>query len=273
MRENTYANRRQTFDSAAERYDRVRPGYPADLFGDLVALAGLEAGSRILEIGCGTGQATRPLAERGYQVIAVELGPELAAIARQKLDAYPNVKVVVAGFEDWALPPEPFDAVVSATAFHWVDPEIRVTKAAEALRPGGSLAIIETRRNPVGEEFLANLQRCHERWDPREEPALRPLSADELPESREEIDRSGLFARCETRRYEWAQTYTRSDYLDLVMTFSNVLALDASAQSALLACIGDLIDGDLDGRVTERCVNQLVVAHKMASADGRILKS
>lgn len=264
---------RRSFNSAAERYDRVRPGYPAHLFGDLVALAGLEAGSRILEIGCGTGQATRALAERGYQVIAVELGRELAAIAGQKLDVYPNVEVVVAGFEDWPLPPERFDAVVSATAFHWINPEIRVTKAAEALRPGGSLAIIETRRNPVGEEFLANLQRCHERWDPREEPALRPISADELPESQEEIDRSGLFARIETRRYEWTQTYTRSDYLDLVMTFSNVLALDSSAQSALLACIGNLIDSYLDGRVTERCVNQLVVAHKVASADARILRS
>jgi SAM-dependent methyltransferase len=264
---------RRTFDSAAERYDRVRPGYPPEVFEDLATLAGLEAGSRVLEIGCGTGQATVSLAKRGYRIVAVELGPELATVARRRLAAYPNVEVVLGGFEEWALPRDRFDAVVSATAFHWIDPEIRVTKAAEALRPGGSLAVIETRRNPVGEDVLANLPRCHERWDPSAERPIRPLSADELPESRDDIDRSGFFARIETRRYEWAQTYTTSDYLDLVMTFSSVLALESPARSGLIDCIRDLIDGDLGGLVTERCVNRLVVAQKVAPGEARILRS
>lgn len=87
---------RQTFDGVAERYDRVRPGYPAVLFDDLAALGGLAAGSRVLEIGGGTGLATVPLAQRGYWVVALELGKELAAVARRRLAAYANVEVVVA---------------------------------------------------------------------------------------------------------------------------------------------------------------------------------
>src|SRR6266542_609432 len=135
---------RITFDEDAERYDRARPGYPAALFDDLMTLAGLGPGSRVLEIGCGTGQATIPLAERGCEIVAVEIGPHLAAVARRNLGRFLSAQVVTASFEDWPLPPAPFDAVVSATAFHWLDPAVRVVKAADALCPGGALATIAT---------------------------------------------------------------------------------------------------------------------------------
>lgn len=252
--------RRRTFDAAAERYDRARPPYPSQVFDDLATMAELEEGDRILEIGPGTGQATVPLAENGYQVVAVELGAELAEVARRRLAAHPNVEIVVAAFEDWPLPEEPFEAVVSATAFHWIDPEIRVTKAAQALRPGGSLAIIETRRVPVGDEqLLADLWRCSERFDPTAR-APRKLTADEPPETLAELEGSDLFDHVASRRYEWAQEYTTDGYVDLLMTFSNVLALEPQAQSGLLGCIADVIDGKLGGRIGEQIVNHLVVA-------------
>jgi len=251
---------RQTFDSAAERYERARRPYPPQVFEDLAELAELEVGSHVLEIGCGTGQATAPLADRGYDIIAVELGAELAAVADRKLAAHPNVEIVVATFEDWPLPSEPFDAVVSATAFHWIDPEIRVTKAAQALRPGGSLAVIETRRIPLGDEqLLADLWRCHERFDPTARPARKP-EPDEPPESNAEINRSGLFDRIESRRYEWDHEYSTADYLELLLTFSNVLAMEPAQRSELLECIGELIDRQLDGRIREHTVNHLLVA-------------
>src|SRR6266508_3421766 len=126
---------RATFDEAAERYDRARPGYPPAVFDDLAELAGVGPGCRVLEIGCGTGQATVPLAERGCQIVAVELGAGLATIASRNLARFPDARVVVAAFEDWPLPSAPFDVVVAATAFHWIDPAVRVAKAADALRP------------------------------------------------------------------------------------------------------------------------------------------
>src|SRR3712207_9472293 len=82
---------RAIFDEDAERYDRARPGYPPALFDDLAALAGIGPGCRVLEIGCGTGQATVPLAERGCEVVAVELGPQMAAVARRNLARFPAV--------------------------------------------------------------------------------------------------------------------------------------------------------------------------------------
>ena len=226
-------------------------------------MAALETRSRILEIGAGTGLATVPLAERGYEIVAVELGAELAAIARRRLAAYPDVEVVVAAFEEWSLPDEPFDAVVSATAFHWIDPETRVTKSAQALRPGGSLAIIETRRIPLADEnLLADFWRCHQLFDPTAQPA-RKLADDEPPDSKAEVDRSGLFDRVETRRYDWAQEYSTEEYIELFRTFSNVIALAPQRQSDLLECIAGLIDGRLGGRIGETNVNHLLVARTL----------
>src|SRR2546426_501342 len=110
---------RATFEEVPELYERTRPSYPAELFDDLVSFAGLEVGSRVLEIGCGTGQATLPLAGRGLEVVN-------------------------AVFEEWEASDESFDAVVAFTAFHWVDPEVKYAKAARLLRPGGCLAVAET---------------------------------------------------------------------------------------------------------------------------------
>jgi SAM-dependent methyltransferase len=122
----------QAFDAAAPRYDGARPGYPAAVFDDLATLAGLVPGARVLELGAGTGTATVPLAARGYTVVAIELGPRLAAVARQNLAAYPRAEVVCAAFEVWPLPDSPFAAVVAATAFAWIDPAVRVVRSAAA---------------------------------------------------------------------------------------------------------------------------------------------
>ena len=116
---------RWTFQQVPELYDRVRPSYPPELFDDLVALARIPRGGRVLELGPGTGQATRPLAERGFSVTAVELGAGLAEIARGNLASYPTVDVVTADFETWEPERAGFDAVVAFTALHWVAPELR----------------------------------------------------------------------------------------------------------------------------------------------------
>src|SRR5919107_3821041 len=113
---------RSTFDGAALLYDEVRPGYPEDLFDDVVSLSKIPARGRILEIGCGTGQATVPFARRGYHILCIELGENLAAVARRNLEAYPQTEVRTAAFEEWPLQESAFDLAISATAFHWLYP-------------------------------------------------------------------------------------------------------------------------------------------------------
>lgn len=131
---------RDTFNSAASRYHRARPGYPDELFDDLIALTGIDLNSRILEIGPGTGKATLPLAERGFSIHGIELGPDLARESRRNLAAYPCVSIEIGEFESHRLDAGAYDLVMSATAFHWVRQPIGYERVAAALRPGGYFA-------------------------------------------------------------------------------------------------------------------------------------
>jgi SAM-dependent methyltransferase len=124
------------FDRVAEEYERVRPGYPPELVD--AALAGAEI-RRVLEVGCGTGQLTEALAARGLDVEAVEPGANLAALARRRA---PGLRVHAGRFEDVVLAEGAYDAVFSATAFHWVDPAVGWAKVAAVLRPGGRVALL-----------------------------------------------------------------------------------------------------------------------------------
>jgi SAM-dependent methyltransferase len=259
--------RRSTFDEAAELYDRTRPGYPAALFEDLARLAGVGPGCRVLEVGPGTGQATVPLAERGCRIVAVELGEHLAAVARRRLARFPAVQVVTAAFEDWPLPAEPFDLVLAATAFHWIDPAVRVAKAADALRPGGALATIATHHIAGGDlAFFDEAQACYERWDPETPPGgARLPSAAEVPSSSEELDRSGRFGPAVFRRYEWERSYSTAGYRGLLLTYSGHRALRPAAQAGLLDCIAALMDAGFGGRITKRYLTELRVAHRRAA--------
>jgi SAM-dependent methyltransferase len=258
---------RRTFDEDAELYDRVRPRYPAGLYDDLAALTGAHPGSRLLELGCGTGQATVPLAARGYRVTALDAGPRMAEVARRNLARAraqaPAAQVVTSDFESWPLPEEPYDLVLSATAFHWIDPAVRTTKAADALRPGGSLAVVRTQHVQGGtEQFFVDVQRCYERFDPDTPPGLRPPAPDAVDSSdhADEVARSGRYGSTVSRRHLRDLTYTTSEYIALLQSYSNHRALPEDARNGLLTCIAALIDGEYGGRVTKRYLFELSVS-------------
>jgi SAM-dependent methyltransferase len=235
---------RTTFGEDAARYHRARPTYPPQLFDHLT-------GPRILEIGPGTGQATLPLTALG-DVTAVELSPELAAVARQHA---PKARLITANFDEWPLP-EPFDLVVSATAFHWLDPHTRMEKCAAALKPGGALAVISTHHIAGGTgQFFVDVQEIYERWDPATPPNLRLSPADDIPR---EFDESREFEPPVFHMFEWEQAYATEAYADLLLTYSNHIALPARDQ--LIADITHLIDTGYGGQVTKRYMTQLATA-------------
>jgi SAM-dependent methyltransferase len=267
MSTNHREERRATFNQDARLYDLSRPGYPDELIADLVQLARIAPGSLVLEIGCGTGQLTLPLAKRGCQIVALDIGPDLAAVAGRKLTPFPQAQVIVSAFEEWPLPLRPFDAVVSATAFHWLDPAVRVNKAADALRPGGALATIATHHIAGGTaEFFTDVQSCYQRWDTSTPTGLTlPAAADVLFES-EELDRSNKFEPSIFRRYQWEQSYSTAAYRDLLLTYSGNRALPAERLEGLLDCIGHLIDSRYGGRITKRYMNELRLAHRRPDA-------
>lgn len=246
---------RTTFDYDTDLYARSRPAYPAELFDDLAELV---PGRRGLEIGCGTGQATIPLAHRGFQITAVELGVNMAAAARQATAGLP-VEVVNTGFEQWPLPDERFDLVLAATAWHWIDPAIRVTKAAEALKPGGRLAIISTEHVKGGTlEFFRDVQPIYEHFDPATPPGLTLTESDDIPYDDTEF--AGVFGPVTVRRHHRDVTYTTSEYLNLLSTYSGHIALPGDARQGLFDGITDLIDNRHGGAITKRYMFQTLLA-------------
>ena len=158
---------RTTFDAIVHDYDELRPHYPQALIEDAIALSGLPPGGHILEIGCGPGTATLPFARRGYEMLCLELGPNLAAHAAAKCSAYPRVRVQTTSFEDWPLQPRAFDLVLSASAFHWIPAEIGYAKSAAALREGGSLALAWNRHEAADTPFFRAVRAYWQEMEPR----------------------------------------------------------------------------------------------------------
>ncbi len=143
---------RTLFDDIPGLYEASRPGYPDNVIEFVVETAGLGAGSAVLEIGCGTGQLTVSLAPFGLSLTAIDISPSMIAAARRRL-AGTNVEFQAASFEDFAAADASFDLIISAAAFHWIDPEVRYSKAARLLRPGGWLALLgssDRYDDPVG---------------------------------------------------------------------------------------------------------------------------
>ena len=252
---------RNSFDRVADLYDEVRPGYPVKLYEDLVALSGIPAGGRVLEVGCGPGIATVELARRGYAVTAVEIGSEMAARAREKCREYSNVRVETVSFEHWPLELEAFDLVVSASAFHWVSPGVKYAKSAAALRPGGSLALFWNRSPGFPADLRAALDEIYR----EEAPELADAGHEDLEvviqRPIDELEASGLFSDVAVRRYPWALTCTAARYAKLIQTYSDHLALPADARARLAGRIEALVR-ELGGTIERPYVSVLYVARR-----------
>jgi SAM-dependent methyltransferase len=260
---------RTEFDTVAEDYDRVRNRYPEEIFNDLVDLAGLSSGARVVEVGCGTGQATLPLAQRGLSVVAVELGEHLAALARRRLAVFPNVEVVQATFEEW----EPsgtadFAAVISFAAFHWVDPNMRYVKAARLLKPQGAIAIVDWQDtlSQDGDPFFVAVQEDYAAVVP-EWKMTAPLPSEAIVDRdrvKQHIDASGCFEPADVRHYVWSVTYSARDYVTLLGTMGSFLVLDEERRSRLFRRIERRITDNHDGVVRKRSRGRASVSALLA---------
>jgi SAM-dependent methyltransferase len=255
---------RETFDEVAELYDRVRPSYPDQLFDDLVSAASLGPGSRVVEIGPGTGQATKALAERRLSVTAVELGSRLAAVARRNLAAFPAVEVVEADFETWAPVRSGFDAVVSFTAFHWLDPAVRFDKAAGLLSPSGFLAVIGTHHvgPDDGDPIFAEVQEDYIAVTDETDPSPPP-HPDTVEGLAAEIEASGLFRPVAEKRYLWDETYSADGYIAVLETYSGHRAWGSDVRTQLFDRIRARIERRPGGTIRKSYLATLDLARRL----------
>jgi SAM-dependent methyltransferase len=219
-----------SFGSAADQYDRFRPACPADLIDDLVA----RRPARAIDVGCGTGKVAVPLALRGIAVLGIEVDERMAEFARHY-----GIEVRVTAFESFAPGDAAFDLLTCGDAWHWIDPERGTAKAAEVLRPGGTIARFWTTSTldeataaafaPIYESIAPEITQV---WLPSAGPrrfhATRPDPIAQSPE----------FTPTDLRTYPWDRTLNTEQWLGLIATTSDHQRLPAKRLKSLLHELG-----------------------------------
>ncbi len=257
---------RTTFDKAAAFYQEARPDYPAELYADLIAITGLEPPAHLLEIGCGPGKATLPLARMGFRITAIELGVALAAEARHRLAEFIDISVITSAFEDWEPPADAvFDLVYAATAWKWVDPDVRYAKAAALLAPGGHLAVWDAGHAfPTGfDPFFTEIQDVYDELGEDDGSVRPPPRPEDQPDpTATDLASCGHFTAIESRRYLWARRYTADEYIALLDTFSGHIAMEPAKREYLYREVRRRLAARPDPRLTRHWSAVLTVGRR-----------
>ncbi|MCS7477855.1 class I SAM-dependent methyltransferase [Umezawaea endophytica] len=237
----------QWFGLEAARYDRARPTYPQALIDRITTLS---PGKRFVDVGCGTGISSRPFQAAGCTVLGVEPDGRMADFARGR-----GLDVEVAKFEDWDPAGRTFDAVISGTAWHWVDPLAGARKVADVLSPHGLLALFdngfdlppavmaaqaEAYRHAVPEARFP--EPSEEDGEEDGEEYARQIYAQQYVKAADGILRTGAFGEPEELRFAWERTYTRDEWLDILPTQGGLNHLREDQRERFLTYVGTAID-------------------------------
>ena len=224
-----------TFDTAAEVYEKMRPGYVEELYQDIFQYIPVDESSNVVEIGIGAGQATPPVVKTGCKLTAVEYGEALSEICREKFKEYPRFSVAVSKFEDYVCEPNSCDFIYSASAFHWIPEETGYTKVFEMLKSGGAFA-----------RFANHPYKDKGREDIHE--AVQRIYAVYMPDS------------------SAPEEYSDADeYITLLSTYSDHIAIEEKTRMKFFSEIKDAING-LGGKITIYDTIDLQLARKPESA-------
>jgi SAM-dependent methyltransferase len=254
----------RSFNQVAEDYDRYRPSYPAAIFERI--LERVPEGGRVLEVGSGTGKASQPFVEHGCSLVCIEPGGNLAAVARRKFSAAVSagrVEIIPSTFEEWDLQPQAFDLVLSAQAWHWIDPDTGYARAAHALKRTGTLAVFWNLYPPQASKVTGEMNEVYSRVVP--EMVRKMDDTEEVIRMRvQEIQHSGLFDPAHVHRFTWRRRYTAAEHIGLLGTYSDHLALPEEKRQRLFLALADVIEKH--GGVFERqYLTVLFVAAKRAA--------
>jgi len=260
----TVQQRKSWYSQVADAYNRARPRYPMKLVSRAVELAELDKNAIILEVGCGPGTATTSFASLGFSMICLEPSLEACELARQNCAKYPDVEVKNATFEEWELEPTKFKAVLSATAFHWIPPEIGYPKAADALQDNGSLILMLNMQAQPDYEVYQLLHQVYQIHAPS-------LGQYETRETQEKNFRSfgkfaidsGRFQDLLSEELVCEVSYSIDDYLTLLSTYSPYIALEQQNRDSLFAGLREALEKNCGGSIEVSYLSGFHIARKI----------
>ena len=234
-----------SFDKIASFYDEVRPGYPDEIFDEIEKFVSLTGKSRILEIGAGNGNATKTIHERWKsKITAIEPGAHLVKILEHKLRDNPDIIIINDSFENFTTDSK-YDCIISATAFHWIDPAIKFKKASAVLRDNGMLILFWNNYTRSDEKVFDEIREVYSKYHPNHEGLeIRTIIRKKIDERRNEIIESKLFSLLFHKEFIHTKRFTAEEYVKLLKTYSGNSIKDEQEMSLFYQHIEKVINNN-----------------------------
>lgn len=237
--------KKATFNNIINDYEVARPGYPPELFSDIISYSKINSASKILEVGSGTGQATDYFVKNSYHMIGLELGQEQANHLSKKYEDNSNFESVCSSFEDYESKNDFFDMIFSATAFHWIKPEIGYSKAYNLLKQNGTLAIwwhlSSIMRHET--ELFTDIREIYHKYAPELDTSKSNEEMDAIHQLRiTQFQTQNLFDKPTTKIYKWRDVYSTEKYIKLLNTYSSFQIIDAEKRTFISESVANYIE-------------------------------
>ena len=236
-----------TFNTVADVYEKIRPGYPDGLYRALFAYAPLDDSGTALEVGIGAGQATLPVLKTGCTVTAAEYGDQLAQLCREKFSSYSRFSVITGKFENADLPENSFDLVYSASAFHWVPEETGYPKVFRILKPGGAFARFanhpyQAKDNPALFEEIQNAYAEYYYPYYKKEPGKLSEYTEKQAAARAAIADKYGFTDTKYVLFHRVRTLSAAEYRMLIGTYSDHITIEENIRERFFDAIENTIN-------------------------------
>ncbi len=221
---------RTSFGKVSSLYDKSRVTYPTELIDDIITYSQLKPNATILDVGCGSGQATLPFAEKEYVIIGLDISKDLLTIAKEKCSKFKKAKFKLSSFEKAKFNKNSFDLIISGLAWHWVEPEERYEKASRLLKDNGSLALFWSYQQKDKSQIVTEVGKVLELYSRKKSG---PRMKDYANSVYKELQQHPLFTNIEKRKYFIMMHFSKENYVNLVLTYSGVLKLSITEQTKL----------------------------------------
>lgn len=236
-----------TFDTIAAKYERLRPGYPDDLYQTLFNYINIDSSSNVVEVGIGGGQATLPILEKGCALTAVEYGENFSKLCAKKFVEYKNFSVITEKFENVSFADVQYDLVYSASAFHWVPENIGYSKVYTMLKSGGAFARFANHpyrdkgNLALSEEIEKLYSMYYYPYYGKEIKSEKEYSEEQAAQSAQIAKKYGFSDIRHTMFYR-TRTFLAKEYVELLGTYSDHIAIEAMIRMEFFSKIEETID-------------------------------
>ena len=231
----------KTFDSAALEYDKSRPTYRKEIYEDILQYEPINSDSNVLEIGVGTGKASRPILDTQCHFIGIEPGEQLAGLARNRYQAYENFSLFPQTFQDFVTS-ELFDLIYAATAFHWIPEDYGYNRVFNLLKPGGAFARFAYHAgSDQGRRALTDeIQELYRKYM---HPESRPAGFSNA-DAQKLAERALAYGFVDVKHtlYHTAKDFTADEYMALLRTYPDHMKIETSDRKKLFEGIHSAIN-------------------------------